>query len=271
MTYFFFGLLMSNVFSYDELLQQDVIRDFMRSPGSPEAYIGPFLQPLRALLFAVALWPIRRVLLEKKHGGLVLWGIFVAFGILSTPAAAPCSIEGVIYSKLPLYYHIVGLPEIGLQTLVFSLILVAWEKRVLRKASGEQESHSNPLLAEVIKAAVTGCFAYAGYAVGGILLALFIGAEIDEGAGVDLRIQMMFVVAFLVNAVSIFFVARQWRADGIALWQVFALYWVIDTAVPMLYQLVVFGETSFAALVLGFFPAVVIAVSMRLNYKRSAA
>jgi hypothetical protein len=79
------------------------------------------------------------------------------------------------------------------------------------------------------------------------------------------------VVAFVVNVASIFFVARRWMAGKIVLWQVFALFWVIDTAVPMLYQLVVFWETSFLALVLSFFPAVIVAVSMRLSYRKPAA
>ncbi|MEJ2195355.1 MAG: hypothetical protein P8X73_10935 [Ignavibacteriaceae bacterium] len=51
------------------------------------------------------------------------------FGILSTPAAAPCSVEGLLYSKLLIWYHLIGLPEILLQTLTFSLVLTCWMRR----------------------------------------------------------------------------------------------------------------------------------------------
>jgi hypothetical protein len=89
LTYFIFGLVMSNLFHYDRLFEQDVIRDFMRPIDSPYVLVGPLLQPLRGLLFAIALWPIRNLILEKRHGWLILWNILVMVGILSTPWRAP--------------------------------------------------------------------------------------------------------------------------------------------------------------------------------------
>jgi hypothetical protein len=270
LTYFIFGLIMSNVFHYGRLFQQDIIKDFMRPIDSSYVLAGPFLQPLRGLLFAIALWPIRNLILEKKHGWLILWNIFVMFGILSTPAAAPCSVEGVIYSKLPLWYHLIGLPEIMLQTLTFSLVLVWWDKRQYQKAESAQKRPSSPLLSEIVKAVMTGCFAYIGYAIGGILSAALAGIEVDmEAAAADLRTQMMFVVAFVVNVMAVFLISKQWLKGKISIWLIFALFWGIDTVVPLLYQLVFTAPSPLhMALLLGFFPAVIIAVSMRLNYKK---
>ncbi len=177
-TYILVGAIMSNIIDYSELFQQDIIKDFMRPFDSPHVAIGPYLQIARGLLFAIVLWPIRSVLLEKKRGWLILWTIFVVFGILSTPAAAPCSIEGIIYSKLPLWYHLLGLPEIMVQTLIFSIALILWDKRSLHKAAGEKKQ-SHPLVTEIVKAGVTACFAYIGYAIGGLLNFALIGAEVD--------------------------------------------------------------------------------------------
>ncbi|MBN1814880.1 MAG: hypothetical protein JXA14_23780 [Anaerolineae bacterium] len=271
-TYILMGAIMSNIIDYGELFRQDIIKDFMHPYNSPQVAIGPYLQLVRGLLFAIALWPIRSVLLEKKHGWLILWTIFVVFGILSTPAAAPCSIEGVIYSKLPLWYHLLGLPEIMVQTLIFSIALVLWDKRSLQKAKGE-EKQSNPLVTEIVKAVVTACFAYIGYAIGGLLNVALIGTEVDmEAAASDLKTQMMFVVAFVINAIAVFFIARRWVANKISIWLIFAIFLAIDTIVPMLYQLVVFASPApiHLALLLGFFPALIIAVSVRFNYKKSA-
>ena len=57
-TYFAFGLILSQVLDYGHLFEQEIIREFMRPIDSPYVFAGPFLQPLRGLLFAVGLWPI---------------------------------------------------------------------------------------------------------------------------------------------------------------------------------------------------------------------
>lgn len=269
-TYFVFGLVMSNAFHYERLFQQDIIKDFMRPIDSPYVFAGPFLQPIRGLLFAIGLWPIRNFILGKKNGWLIVWNIFATFGILSTPAAAPCSVEGVIYSKLPLWYHLIGLPEIMLQTLIFSLALVWWEKRQYREGREATGRRATPLLSEIMKAVMTGCFAYMGYAIGGLLSAALAGIEVDmDAAASDLKTQMMFVVAFAVNTIVVFFISRQRLKGKISIWLIFVLFWGIDAVVPLLYQLLVFGESSLPmVLLLGFFPAVIIAVSIYLNSRR---
>jgi len=195
-TYFVFGLLMASLFDYGRLYQQEIIRDFVRPIDSSYMLLGPLVQPIRGLLFAFGLWPIRNTIMENKRGWLILWSLFVVFGILGTPAAAPSSLEGIIYSKLPLWYHLIGLPEIALQTLAFSLILVWWEKR---RYQPSQSHHKSALWADVLKAVMIASFAYMGYAVGSILSAVIARVEIDmETAASDLRTQMMFVVAFVV-------------------------------------------------------------------------
>jgi hypothetical protein len=226
LTYFIFGLIMSNLFRYERLFKQDVIRDFMRPIDSPYVLVGPFLQPLRGLLFAIALWPIRNLILEKRRGWLILWNILVMVGILSTPAAAPCSVEGALYSRLPLWYHLIGLPEIMLQTLTFSLVLVWWDKRQYQRTEGREERPTTPsLLSEIMKAVMTGCFAYVGYAIGALSFVAIAGVEVDMDAAADLRTQMMFVVAFVVNVVAVFFISRQWLKGGISMGLIFALFW----------------------------------------------
>lgn len=56
MTYIVMGLIMSNLLNYRELFQQEVIRDFMLPLGAHTPFAILF-QPLRGLLFAIALWP----------------------------------------------------------------------------------------------------------------------------------------------------------------------------------------------------------------------
>jgi hypothetical protein len=276
-TYFVFGIIMSNVFDYGEIFKREIIRDYMIPMDEHNIVLGPFLQPLRGLIFAIGLWPFREVLIEKKLGWLYLWGLIVTMGILSTPAASPSSIEGVLYSKLPMWYHLMGLPEILLQTLVFSIWLVWWERQAV-KGPKTAAKKKNPLVAEIVKAIMTACFAYIGYAVGGILLAVRANANaaatgsggIDIGAaGADFKMQFTFVVAFLVNTIVAFWIARRWQANRIPLWGIFMLFWFIDAAVPWLYQTIVFGSSHVPTVImLGFFPAMIITASMKINHQK---
>lgn len=279
-TYFVFGIIMSNVFNYGEVFQREIIRDFMLPIDQHNVLLGPFLQPVRGLIFAIGLWPIRNVLIEKKRGWLILWGLLVTLGILSTPAAAPSSIEGLLYSRLPLWYHLMGLPEVMLQTLVFSIWLVWWERQSLasQDAAARRE---NPLVTEVIRAIATACLAYIGYAVGGLLLAAMANAQaaatgtggVDiEAAGADLKMQFMFVVAFVVNAVTVFWVGRRWQARRITWGAAFPLFWVLDALVLWLYQTVVLGGSFIPTVILlGFFPAAIIVISLRFHDRTPTA
>lgn len=268
-TYFVFGLIMSNLFNYGRLFEQDIIRDFMRPIHSSFVFIAPLIQPLRGLLFALALWPLRDPIIGRKRGWLILWGLFVVFGILGTPAAAPSSLEGVLYSRLPLWYHLIGLPEILSQTLVFSLILTWWEKRPAGARQGLSRATLGP---NVIKAVMLAVFAYMGYAAGSILAAILARVSIDmKTAAADWKTQLMFVVAFLVNTLLILLVSNRWVARKIAWWQAFLLFWFVDAAVPLVYQWIFLEPmTPPFAMMIGLFPALIITIGLRAGYKRMA-
>jgi hypothetical protein len=60
----------------------------------------------------------------------------------STALAAPGSTEGIIFTQLPLWFHFIGMPEILLQTLAFSLLLFYWDRRNERRRQVKHASHS---------------------------------------------------------------------------------------------------------------------------------
>jgi len=267
-TYFVFGLIMSSLLDYGSLFRQEVVRDFMRPIESSYVALGPLIQPVRGFLFALPLWPIRRSITENRRGWLILWSIFLVFGILGTPAAAPSSLEGLIYSRLPLWYHLIGLPEIMLQTLAFSLVLLWWDRRQREPNSLIQRS---PRWSDILKAAMIATFAYMGYAVGSILAAVIAKVEIDmETAASDWKTQFMFVVAFLVNLLFIQILSKRSLTHGIPVWRVFIFFWLIATLVPLGYQLIFLSPMSLPfAILIGFFPAVVITTGMRIGYRQA--
>lgn len=245
---------------------------YMRPFDSPLVRLGPFLQPLRGLLFAIGVWPLRRFLLDEKHGWLILWNIFIVFGILSTPAAAPCFIEGMLYTRLPLRYHLLGLPEIALQTLAFSAALLWWDRRPMHTVDSPMGPRK-PF--DFARALVTACLAWAGYALGGLLSVAVVrlsGTETHVNisrASTDVGIPMMFVVAFAVNLITVFFTRRRLATRSVSLWPIFFGFWALETLAPWLYQLnFTHPSRVHLALLLGFFPALIIAVMVRPNYRR---
>jgi hypothetical protein len=127
-TYFVAGMLAYSLFDYRTLFQTEALSCLMRPISSRWVAAGPALQVFRGFIFALALYPFRSVFLGGRHGWLKLWGLLMGLAIFSTAGAAPGSVEGMIYTKIPIGHHLLGLPEVLLQTLVFSLLLTAWHR-----------------------------------------------------------------------------------------------------------------------------------------------
>ena len=128
-TYFVAGMFAYTLLDYRTLFQSGPLAVFMRPMASPWVAAGAGLQAMRGAVFALVLWPFRRVFLDEGRGWLKLWGLLVGLCIISPAGPAPGSVEGIIYTTLPLRHHLVGLPETVLQTLAFSALLVAWHRR----------------------------------------------------------------------------------------------------------------------------------------------
>ncbi len=131
-TYTVAGLLAYTLIDYPMLFQAEGFAGLMRPVTSKWVAAGPALQVIRGLIFAMALYPFRRVFLEERGGWLPLWGLLLGLCVFSTAAAAPGSIEGLIYTTIPPALQMRGLPEVVLQTLAFSLIVCAWYRNPRR-------------------------------------------------------------------------------------------------------------------------------------------
>jgi hypothetical protein len=71
-------------------------------------------------------YPLRGILFGRRNGWLVIWLLLVSLGILATFAAAPGSVEGLLYTKMPVGLQISGWLEVMLQALLLSVILFYW-------------------------------------------------------------------------------------------------------------------------------------------------
>lgn len=139
-TYFVAGLLAYTLGGYEKTFSQPPLSYLMRPTSDPLVMAGPLFQPIRGIIFASALYPLRNILFAERRGWLILWWLLFALGVLSTFGPSPGSVEGLIYTIIPPRSQILGLWEVLLQSLLFSVVLFYWinhpEKRWLKWTLG---------------------------------------------------------------------------------------------------------------------------------------
>ncbi len=125
-TYFALGLISSTVFDYAARYADPLLGNFMRQVSHPMVAAGPMLQVIRGLLFGLVFYLLRDVYFGTKKGWLTAWAVLVIVGIISPFGPSPSSIEGLIYSNVPLNFHLIGLPEVVIQSFLLAYITHYW-------------------------------------------------------------------------------------------------------------------------------------------------
>ena len=111
-SYFIAGVIGVTLFNYQEWWSSEYMSAFYRDIDSPMVALGGgFLQIFRGIIVALILLPLRKTFFEEKYGLLKLALIIFGFSVVSTYGAVITSFEGLIYLKVPMVYHIKGLPE----------------------------------------------------------------------------------------------------------------------------------------------------------------
>src|ERR1700690_1756991 len=120
LTYFIMGVLAAYFLNYAALMSRP--ESGMRPITDPWVMAGPLFQPLRGVIFALVFYPLRDCLFGKKYGWLLMGWILIALGILSTFGAASGSIEGMVYTPLPIRIQLRGWLEVVPQALLPSAL-----------------------------------------------------------------------------------------------------------------------------------------------------
>jgi hypothetical protein len=123
-TYMLTGIFALFFLNYQEAFLAPELACWMRPVDDPRVMTGPLFQPLRGLIFGLAFYPIRESLFKKKWGWLITWWLLIALGVLSTFGPAPGSIEGMVYTILPV--GITTYLEVVVQAFLLSAILYYW-------------------------------------------------------------------------------------------------------------------------------------------------
>lgn len=128
-TYFFIGVLSMSAFNYRDFFTSGNLNSFMKPIDSAWVVLGPGLQLFRGLIFGLVLWPFRSIFLLKEQGWLKLWFLFIGLSILSTFGPAIGSIDGMIYTTIPIWQQLVFLPELIIQSFLLSYLLHYWYQK----------------------------------------------------------------------------------------------------------------------------------------------
>lgn len=124
LTYFVMGALAYNFLHYADFINKP--DSGMRPTTSLFVIFGPALQVVRGVLFASVFYPFREILFGRRNGWLLMAWILIGVGILGTFAAPAGSLEGFIYTTIPVHSQMRGYLEIVPQALLLSALLFYW-------------------------------------------------------------------------------------------------------------------------------------------------
>lgn len=125
-TYFAVRLFVFTVFDESTWFAAPSLSCFLRQTDDPLVTAGPLFQPMRGFLFGIAFYSIRDALFRRRGGGFTMWVLLILLGIISTFGPAPGSIEGIIYTTLPMRGQVLGLVAASLQSLLLSVVITYW-------------------------------------------------------------------------------------------------------------------------------------------------
>jgi hypothetical protein len=125
-TYFLLGLAALLLLDYSARYADPAVAILRRQTTDPLVAAGPLFQPVRGALFGIVIYLLRDLVLARKRGWLTLWAVLAIVGVISPFGAAPASIEGMIYTTLPLWFHLNSLPEILVQSLLLAVAAPYW-------------------------------------------------------------------------------------------------------------------------------------------------
>lgn len=112
-------------------------------PYYPIGIISILGQILRSIILALVLYPFYDTIVRSDRGMLVLFGALWGISILGSVAPMPGSIEGVIYTEIPLLAHVIVLAVAAVEVLVFSRLFLLWERQSSVEVSQRKESLSH--------------------------------------------------------------------------------------------------------------------------------
>lgn len=132
-TYVIMGIISSYFLDYKSLFASPHMACWMRQFSDPVIMAAPLFQPCRGIVFALVIYAIHDIIFSRKYGWLVLSWVFIALGVLSTFGPAPGSLEGLVFTTIPLQHQLGGYLEVVPQACLLAYGVVYWIKHPDKK------------------------------------------------------------------------------------------------------------------------------------------
>jgi hypothetical protein len=133
LTYWVVGAVFYQISDYEEALASMEVFELWRSLDNPIiALLALFSQFVRGPILALLLYPFLHIYVNKNHGWFFLFSLL--FGL--TALGSPIFITGLLEFDVSLTEYLgnllIGVPEIVVQMLFFSILFYQWQKRRIR-------------------------------------------------------------------------------------------------------------------------------------------
>jgi hypothetical protein len=99
-------------------------------PYRPVGLIATSGQILRSIVLALVLYPFYNTIVRSSRGLLILFGALWGVALLGSVQPMPGSIEGMIYTEIPLLAHLVMLAAGALEVFLFSWVFLRLERQI---------------------------------------------------------------------------------------------------------------------------------------------
>lgn len=255
-TYILCGIIFSSIFNYHNLFAIDGVDKFMREFEGLSTLLGPLVQIIRGVLFGLVLLLFKDTFINKKYGWLRLWIILGIIGIINTPAPAPFSIEGLVYTKLPLEFHLKGAPEVLIQTLLFSYLLTKPKRNRNIKFI---KNNKNEFIIAIV------CMVL--FSLSGILLSLIKGIDIVASTSDVRAFGVMFIAVISTFFISKFYPKIKSKFKDIL---VLATLYFLLAILPYIYNLLTKSPfNTNLTLLINIVPTAVVLLLIKSNCKNN--
>ena len=125
--YFVAGLFALRFMNYSEEFGSDTMVNLMLPVDHWQVAIGLGLQPIRGIIIGLVLLSFKNIILADK-GWIKLAFLILGLSYLSTIGPTIGSFDGYIFTKVPLKYHLLGIPETLIYIFIFTYLLSFWYK-----------------------------------------------------------------------------------------------------------------------------------------------
>jgi hypothetical protein len=125
-TYFVVGLVAFTLFDYPHLLAETGLREFMRPTTDLRTRAGALFQPVRGLILGISFVILRQPFFVQGRGWLIIWITLLCVGVFGTFGPTLASIEGMVFTRIPLRTQLTGLPEVLVQSFLLSVVVFHW-------------------------------------------------------------------------------------------------------------------------------------------------